>query len=62
MQTDAGEGDTASQTGQLAVVSKLQSPSEWEAYWKQREALLAEIVAMPDWDSTVAISEDRDRA
>ena len=46
----------------LAVVSKPKSPADWDAYWKQREARLAEIVALPGWDSTVAISEDRDRA
>jgi hypothetical protein len=61
MQTGADAGDDDTQARDLAV-SKPQSPAEWEAYWKQREARLAEIVAMPDWDSTAAISEDRDRA
>jgi len=46
----------------LAVVSKPKSPTDWAAYWDQREARLAEIVAAPGWDSTSAVSEDRDRA
>lgn len=46
----------------LAVVSKPRVPADWAAYWAQREARLADIVAMPGWDSTIAVSEDRDRA
>ena len=45
----------------LAVVSKPKSPADWAAYWARREARLVEIVAMPGWDSTIAVSEDRDR-
>jgi hypothetical protein len=46
----------------LAVVSKPKPPPDWAAYWAQREARLAEIVATPGWDSTIAVSEDRVRA
>jgi hypothetical protein len=46
----------------LVIVSKPKSPADWAAYWVQREARLADIVAAPDWDSTIAVSEDRDRA
>jgi antitoxin (DNA-binding transcriptional repressor) of toxin-antitoxin stability system len=46
----------------LAVVSKPKPPPDWAAYWAQREARLAGIVAAPGWDSTIAVSDDRDRA
>lgn len=46
----------------VVVLSKPKTPVDMEQYWQQREARLAEIKAMPGWDSTVAVSEDRDRA
>ncbi len=44
----------------VAVVSKPKSHAD-AAYWREREALLADVVAAPGWDSTIAVSEDRDR-
>ncbi len=44
----------------VAVVSKPR-PIHDAAYWRERDALLASVVAAPDWDSTVAVSQDRDR-
>ncbi len=46
----------------LAVVSKPRAPIDFAHYWQQREARLAEVKAAPGWDSTIAVSEDRDRA
>jgi hypothetical protein len=45
----------------LAVVSKPKLPVDWQKYWEERERLLAEVTVDPDWDSTLAVSEDRDR-
>jgi hypothetical protein len=46
----------------LAVVSKPRVPADWDRYWENRERLLAGITVDPEWDSTKAISDDRDRA
>jgi hypothetical protein len=46
----------------VVVLSKPKSPFDFERYWQEREAKLAEIQALPGWDSTIAVSEDRDRA
>lgn len=46
----------------VAVLSGLRLPADFEAYWRQREAVLAAIKLLGDWDSTEAISEDRERA
>lgn len=45
----------------LAVVSKPKLLVDWSRYWEERERLLASVTVDPEWDSTVAISEDRDR-
>jgi len=45
----------------VAVVSK-PPPFDRARYLAERERLLAQISVDPDWDSTRAISEDRDRA
>ena len=54
----------------LAVVTapprQISSPrpmtrEEFEAYWQERERILADVIVDPLWDSTQAISEDRDR-
>jgi hypothetical protein len=44
----------------VAVVSKPR-PQHDKEFWAQREKRLAEIVLNGEWDSTKAISEDRDR-
>ena len=45
----------------VAIVSKPRAPTDVSNYWREREALLAEVVAAPGWDSTNAVSDDRDR-
>lgn len=45
----------------VAVVSK-PPPFDRSHYLAERQRLLAQITVDPDWDSTQAISEDRDRA
>jgi hypothetical protein len=44
----------------VAVLSKPKLALD-DDYGRQREALLAQVVVASDWDSTVAVSEDRDR-
>jgi hypothetical protein len=44
----------------VAIVTKPR-PGPDERYWRERERMLADIVADPEWDSTEAISQDRDR-
>jgi prevent-host-death family protein len=46
----------------VAVVSKPPPAAEFGRYWMEREKLLAGVVALPGWDSTNAVSEDRGRA
>jgi hypothetical protein len=46
----------------VAVVTKPRTNADFEAYWQAREKLLAEVTVDSSWDSTQAISEDRDRA
>lgn len=45
----------------VAVVSK-PPPFDHARYLVERERFLAQITVDPDWDSTQAISEDRDRS
>ena len=45
----------------VAVVSKPRAPANFEQYWQWREKMLEHVVAAPDWDSTQAVSDDRDR-
>jgi hypothetical protein len=45
----------------VAVLSKPRLPADFDEYWKLREKMLADVIAAPGWDSTEAISEDRDR-
>jgi hypothetical protein len=46
----------------VPVLSKPRASDNFEAYWQERERLLSRITIDPNWDSTEAVSEDRDRA
>lgn len=46
----------------VAVVSKPKVATDWKHYWEERERLLSTITVDPGWDSTQAISDDRDRS
>jgi hypothetical protein len=43
----------------LAVLSRPPVPAEFEAYWRQREQTLARVSLRGEWDSTLAVSQDR---
>jgi len=45
----------------VAIVSKPPS-TDMVRHWIERERILSQITMDPTWDSTRAISEDRDRA
>lgn len=44
----------------LAVLCRPPVPAEFEAYWRQREQLLARVSLQGVWDSTEAVSQDRE--
>jgi antitoxin (DNA-binding transcriptional repressor) of toxin-antitoxin stability system len=56
-----GEVAVIDQGRVVAVVTKPRPIPDFEAYWRERERTLADIVVDPAWDSTEAISQDRDR-
>lgn len=45
----------------VAVVTKPPAPRDFAIFWREREKRLAEITIDPSWDSTQAVSEDRER-
>jgi hypothetical protein len=45
----------------VAVVSKPPARRDFASYWQERVQRLAAITIDSTWDSTVAVSEDRDR-
>ena len=70
LRDDAAGVVSAAQQGDIAVldegrvvalVTKPRPIADFEAYWQERERLLAGIVVDPAWDSAEAISQDRDR-
>jgi|KBSSwiStaDraftv2_1062776.scaffolds.fasta_scaffold919185_1 antitoxin (DNA-binding transcriptional repressor) of toxin-antitoxin stability system len=58
----AQQGDVAvtDQGRIVAMVTKPRSNPDFESYWQWRERMLADVVAAPGWDSTQAVSDDRD--
>jgi hypothetical protein len=46
----------------VAVVSEPKPAADFAAYWEQRERQLQSVVSAPEWNSTDAVSEDRNRA
>lgn len=59
----AAQTDDVYITDQGRIVAVLSKPKFAldDDYRRRREALLAQLVVASDWDSTVAVSEDRDR-
>lgn len=45
----------------VAVVTKPPQRRDFATYWQEREQRLAGITIDPNWDSTTAVSEDRER-
>jgi hypothetical protein len=45
----------------VAVLGAPRTPHDFEAYWRQRERRLSSIRMLGVWDSTKAVSEDRER-
>jgi hypothetical protein len=46
----------------VAVVSEPKPAADFAAYWEQRERQHQSVVSAPEWNSTDAVSEDRNRA
>jgi len=46
----------------IAVVSRPRAAADFDKYWHDREKRLEPVVAAPGWDSSSAVSQDRDRA
>lgn len=44
----------------LAVLRRPPFPGEFEAYWFKREETLARVSLSGEWDSTLAVSQDRE--